>query len=142
MIRFLSESIASFGKGDSVTRPIARFVSSSTDPNILENSITISESFFQAASSGYQRDSTGHLPWEAKVCPSQYSRMLFLEPTIMGGRKGGGPCPTQPEPLGGASSSAVDPSSLSGVSRNLAMYSITSVFGAMDLCHKIQGRSV
>ena len=75
-----------------MTRPIARFMSSSTDPNILENSITISESFFQAPSSGYLRDSAGHLPWEAKVCPSQYSRMLYLEPTSMGegGRRGGG----------------------------------------------------
>ena len=111
-----------------LTRPVARFMSRSTVPNVRENSMTIPATFLQTVSSGYPRNSTGHLPGDASVWPSQYSRILYPEHTIMEG----GPCPTHPEPLGGASSSAVHPSSLSGVSRNFAMFSSTSVFGAGD----------
>ena len=95
-----------------VTVPRASDANISSVPTLCEKVMLRAAASLQMWSSGYQRSATAHRPGGASACPSQISRVVWLDHT--GGRL---PRPVHPALLRGVPSSGDDPPPDSGSSR-------------------------
>ena len=95
--------------------PNAKRIRSSGDPYVAVNPENKEDTAGHVGCDGYLRCSGAQRTGEAKDWPSQKERDVYPVPTAMGL-----PIPVQPEPAGGAPSSAEEPWSLGGSSRSAA----------------------